>query len=149
MGLILFIRGYHAQREQTPERIDYQMNLTAIPVFGSILVGASAALGSRSQNPAIKVLGPRAFFVRLDDQQHRAQVIDERLEDMQTCVVLNLGQLRSFVCALAKLLIYFPTDYCYPDGCSFTMACDVSQHEIGYNIIFSLVTLGPAYSTYK
>lgn len=68
LGLILFIRGCHAQRERMPERIDYQMDLTAIPVFGSILVGASAALGRRSQDPAIKVLGPRAFFVRLDDQ---------------------------------------------------------------------------------
>jgi len=58
---------------------------------------------------------------------------------MQPCVVLYLGELQSFVCALAKLLICFPTDYYDPDDCSFTMTNDDSQHNISYKVNFSLV----------
>jgi hypothetical protein len=68
LGLILFIGSCHAQSEQMPERMAHQMDLIAFPVLGSILVGASAALGRRLQDPAIKDLGSRTVFVPFGDQ---------------------------------------------------------------------------------
>jgi hypothetical protein len=51
--LILFIGGCHAQGEQMPRRIERQMYLTALSAFGAVVVGASAALGRRLQDPAL------------------------------------------------------------------------------------------------
>jgi hypothetical protein len=63
------------------ERIDGQMDLTALPAFGPVVTGEAAALGRRLHGATIDNGRTQTFFAPIGEAQDFTQIVDNCCKD--------------------------------------------------------------------
>lgn len=69
-----------SRQARVAERVDCHVDLRALLAFAAVIAGSLAALERGSQRPAVDDRGARLRLATRRQPQHRAQVVDQRLE---------------------------------------------------------------------